>query len=729
MLVIKDFATTTTASALTAVATSITVVDGSKFPSLAVGDYFYAVIQDFYDRRVVEVVKVVGVSGNELSVERGQDGTVSRAFSAGAYVELRLTVRTFAEFIAQSDVVLESLRRSYADAGYNVIGRFGDTGLVVNSATDAVLFGPTGVAYTYSGELSHTVGAAESPVGDPLWEGRAHANGERYSPIIATLLTTQAKVGDVFTLGGYHNVMDGSNHKRIIASTNDGAGVQLNNGLWANIVHNGVVDFSWSGALPSFADTSGLLQAFIETYACKAEIVVKGLYWLTQKVRMKQGTVLRGINQINGLNVGGISGPATWPTQYNGFAAMSINGWVFDSSIYKLISGSWVRQDDAILDAGKVYDQGLYRAVSNCHFEDLAIISGDLATGSEDPAQESFGGINLNGSNGSTVKGCYINGMIVGVNVSGSWGHEVSNNLIRSKLCDYLSYKCSWTKATDNYCTSRNENADWATRFAPYISKLPYEMTQARGYAASNSPFGQAVTNMISINSSTVFEDNFTEHGTLGYGIIDEDTHWTPTFRGGRGELHLILCAVRTSSALRFNFDFVAGVSHLMELIQTTDCVNEISMTVHRPNAYGSVFNYLKGPSRPFLVMKGIDKTLMHTGQWDYVLHSEFFNGQNIDSVNATRFISDAGPDCGVWPLTAPTDNPFRVGNNPGAVPVRLDFSGAICYGLEVFAGNSISTNGKTGTMRLFYYHPSNTFYLQGWDSAGALRTATLPMA
>ena len=102
MLVIKDFATTTTASALTAEATSITVVDGSKFPSLAAGDYFYAVIQDFYDRRGVEVVKVLGVSGNELSVERGLDGTVGRAFSAGAYVELRLTARTFAEFIAQS---------------------------------------------------------------------------------------------------------------------------------------------------------------------------------------------------------------------------------------------------------------------------------------------------------------------------------------------------------------------------------------------------------------------------------------------------------------------------------------------------------------------------------------------------------------------------------------------------------------------------------------------------
>lgn len=147
MLVIKDFATTTTASALTAVATSITVVDGSKFPFLAVDDYFYAVIQDFYDRRVVEIVKVVGVSGNELSVERGQDGTVGRAFSAGAYVELRLTVRTFAEFIAQSGVVLESLRRSYVEAGYNVVGTF-QAGFTYVNANDVGIDLATGKGYT-----------------------------------------------------------------------------------------------------------------------------------------------------------------------------------------------------------------------------------------------------------------------------------------------------------------------------------------------------------------------------------------------------------------------------------------------------------------------------------------------------------------------------------------------------------------------------------------------------
>lgn len=56
------------------------------------------------------------------------------------------------------------------------------------------------------------------------------------------------KVGDVVELNGYYTAGDGANHKRIIANEDDGSGVQLNNGLWANIVHNGEVNVSWFGA-------------------------------------------------------------------------------------------------------------------------------------------------------------------------------------------------------------------------------------------------------------------------------------------------------------------------------------------------------------------------------------------------------------------------------------------------------------------------------------------------
>ena len=54
--------------------------------------------------------------------------------------------------------------------------------------------------------------------------------------------------GQVVEVLGYYEAGDGAGHKRIIASEDDGSGVQLNNGLWANIVHNGEVNVSWFGA-------------------------------------------------------------------------------------------------------------------------------------------------------------------------------------------------------------------------------------------------------------------------------------------------------------------------------------------------------------------------------------------------------------------------------------------------------------------------------------------------
>lgn len=65
--------------------------------------------------------------------------------------------------------VRESLRRSYAEAGYDLIGTFSNAGLVVNSVTEVVLWEATGATYSYSGTLPHTIGSGETPVTNPLW--------------------------------------------------------------------------------------------------------------------------------------------------------------------------------------------------------------------------------------------------------------------------------------------------------------------------------------------------------------------------------------------------------------------------------------------------------------------------------------------------------------------------------------------------------------------------------
>ena len=69
---------------------------------------------------------------------------------------------------------------------------------------------------------------------------------------IPTVIELQSKrnlkVGDIVEVLGYYTAGDGAGHKRIIANEDDGSGVQLANGLWANIVHNGKVNVSWFGA-------------------------------------------------------------------------------------------------------------------------------------------------------------------------------------------------------------------------------------------------------------------------------------------------------------------------------------------------------------------------------------------------------------------------------------------------------------------------------------------------
>jgi len=81
-------AKTTLASSLTNVATSASVVDGSVFPTLGAGEYFYCTFDDGSNN---EIVKVTARSGNTLTIVRGVDNTSARAFSSGDSAELRAT--------------------------------------------------------------------------------------------------------------------------------------------------------------------------------------------------------------------------------------------------------------------------------------------------------------------------------------------------------------------------------------------------------------------------------------------------------------------------------------------------------------------------------------------------------------------------------------------------------------------------------------------------------------
>ena len=94
------------AASITAAATSMVVTDGSRFPVLTPGQYFYATI--IATNGVVEIVKVVTRTGNAMSITRAQDGTNAQAFPSGARVEMRINAASVREIVSDQSIPLEA---------------------------------------------------------------------------------------------------------------------------------------------------------------------------------------------------------------------------------------------------------------------------------------------------------------------------------------------------------------------------------------------------------------------------------------------------------------------------------------------------------------------------------------------------------------------------------------------------------------------------------------------
>ena len=94
------------AASITAAATSMVVTDGSRFPVLTPGQYFYATI--IATNGVVEIVKVVTRTGNAMSITRAQDGTNAQAFPSGARVEMRINAASVKETVTDQTGPLDT---------------------------------------------------------------------------------------------------------------------------------------------------------------------------------------------------------------------------------------------------------------------------------------------------------------------------------------------------------------------------------------------------------------------------------------------------------------------------------------------------------------------------------------------------------------------------------------------------------------------------------------------
>lgn len=104
---------------------------------------------------------------------------------------------------------------------------------------------------------------------------------------IAELKAMNLKLNDVVEVLGYYSKDDGATHKRVIANEDDGSGVQLANGLWANIVHNGEVNVDWFGAKgDGVTDDTQTIQKAINL---KKDIIFDNkIYYLTSTIDFRK---------------------------------------------------------------------------------------------------------------------------------------------------------------------------------------------------------------------------------------------------------------------------------------------------------------------------------------------------------------------------------------------------------------------------------------------------------
>jgi hypothetical protein len=111
-VILKNNASSTLATAISASDTGIVVADGSKFPSLGASDYFYATLVS--SGGTTEIIKVTARASNSMTVVRAQDGSSAASFASGALLEMRVNAASVTDLVDEHDQAVEI---SIADAG------------------------------------------------------------------------------------------------------------------------------------------------------------------------------------------------------------------------------------------------------------------------------------------------------------------------------------------------------------------------------------------------------------------------------------------------------------------------------------------------------------------------------------------------------------------------------------------------------------------------------------
>lgn len=94
--------------------------DGAKFPTLGIGDYFYATLVS--PGGTTEIVKVTARVSDSLTVVRAQDASTNNSFPAGSRVEMRINAQAIRDSVTDGVGLVDATGVSYTNAAPGVSG-------------------------------------------------------------------------------------------------------------------------------------------------------------------------------------------------------------------------------------------------------------------------------------------------------------------------------------------------------------------------------------------------------------------------------------------------------------------------------------------------------------------------------------------------------------------------------------------------------------------------------
>ena len=189
----------------------------------------------------------------------------------------------------------EALRRSYAEAGYNLVEGSFETGGIFTNENDVLLHEKTGKAYS----------GPAGPAG-PVAAGTNPASGgfvDRSGSIFASYASVSEMVSASFIAAGSRvrtakNVLSVMSEWEIVSAVPATHYVTLNNGLFAKLISDDGNILHY-GAAPYPADCRAAIQAAVDHV--NGYFAPKGVWSCVGSVPLKRGSWARGVGCLQGI--------------------------------------------------------------------------------------------------------------------------------------------------------------------------------------------------------------------------------------------------------------------------------------------------------------------------------------------------------------------------------------------------------------------------------------------